>query len=64
MLATQGSAHDLGGIAVVVVLIATMLVVFWRTVVKVALALFAIAVIAIVGFGAVVLWQAMHHVVR
>ena len=40
------------------------LVVFWRTVIKLAIAILAVGLIALVSFGAIVIWQSMQHVVR
>ncbi len=49
---------------VVVVLLATALVVFWRTVIKLAIAILAVGLIALISFGAIVIWQSMQHVVK
>jgi hypothetical protein len=64
MSAAQATAQNADSIVVVVVLLATALVVFWRTVIKLAIAILAVGLIALVSFGAIVIWQSMQHVVR
>jgi hypothetical protein len=44
-----------------IVLIAAVLVIFWRLVLRVLLAIIAIAVMVLVGSGAIVLLQSMHR---
>ena len=54
-------AHDA---AIIVLLFALAIVVFWRTVLKYVIMLTATAVITALGYGAVMMWQNVHHVIR
>jgi hypothetical protein len=61
MFATQGTAQEIENARVALALIAVGLVVFWRVVLRVLLAIIAIAVVITVGAGAIVLLQGMHR---
>ncbi len=61
MFATQGTAQEVENARVALALIAVGIVVFWRVVLRVLLAIIAIAVVVTVGAGALVLLQGMHR---
>ena len=60
MLITHGTIQEVEHAAAALVLIAVGIVIFWRTVLRVLLAVMAVAVIVTVGAGALLL-QAMHR---
>ena len=60
MFAAQGTAQGLETIRVVAVLSAVMLVLFWRTAIKLVIMVLATVVIALLGVGAFVLFERMH----
>jgi hypothetical protein len=64
MFAAQGTAHNLNSIGVLIVLVATMLVVFWRTMIKLMIMMLAITGITLLSLGAIVLTQSMQHMIR
>jgi glucan phosphoethanolaminetransferase (alkaline phosphatase superfamily) len=49
--------------AIIVLLFAMAIVAFWRTVIKYLIMIAATAVIATLGYGAVMMWQNMHHII-
>jgi len=57
MLPSQVSAQDVDNVRVILVLIAAGIMIFWRFLLRIVLAIIAIAV----GVGAVVILQNMHH---
>jgi hypothetical protein len=57
----HGSAQHAESVRTAIVLIAAVLVIFWRHVLRVLLAIIAIAVVALVGSGAIVILQSMHR---
>ena len=61
MFATQGTAQEIENVRVALALIAVGLVVFWRVVLRVLLAIIAIAVVITVSTGVIVLLQGMHR---
>lgn len=61
MFATQGTVQQVENARVALALIAVGVVVFWRTVLRVLLAIIAIAVVVTVGAGALVLLQGVHR---
>ena len=61
MHAIQGAAQEVESARAAIVLIAAVLVIFWRLVLRVLLAIIAIAVVVLVGSGAIVLLQSMHR---
>ena len=61
MHAIHGAAQEVESARAAVVLIAAVLVIFWRQVLRVLLAIIAIAVMVVVGSGAIVLLQSMHR---
>ena len=61
MFATQGTAQEIENARVALALVAVVLVVFWRVVLRVLLAIIAIAVVITVATGAIVLLQGMHR---
>jgi hypothetical protein len=61
MLAIQGAEQEVESAKLAVVLIAAVLVVFWRLVLRVLLAIIAIVVVVLVGSGAIVVLESMHR---
>jgi hypothetical protein len=61
MFATQGTAQEVENARTALVLIAVGTVIFWRVILRVLLAIIAIAVVVTVGVGALVLLQGMHR---
>ncbi len=61
MLAAQGTAQAVENARVALVLIAVGIVVFWRAVLRVLLAIIAVAVVVTVDAGALVLLHGMHR---
>ena len=57
---TQGTVQEVENARVALVLIAVGIVVFWRVLLRVLLALIAIAVVVTVGAGAILLLQGMR----
>jgi hypothetical protein len=64
MLVAQAAVQSAQPAGVAVLLLAVILVIFWRAALKLAVAVVAVGVIALVGYGAIVIWENMHHVVR
>jgi hypothetical protein len=54
----------MGRIQAVVVLIATVAVIFWRDVLKIVLMVVMLLLIILVAFGAVVIIDGMQHVIK
>lgn len=61
MFATSGTAQEVENARVALMLVAVGIVVFWRLVVRVLLAIIAVAVVVTVGAGALVLLQGLHR---
>jgi hypothetical protein len=61
MHAFQGAAQGVESARAAVVLIAAVLVIFWRLVLRAILVIIAIAVVTLVGSGAIVLLQSLHR---
>lgn len=61
MFATQGTAQEVESARAALVLIAVGIVVFWRVIVRVLLAIIAVAIVVTVGAGVLVLLQSMHQ---
>jgi hypothetical protein len=57
----HGAAQEVESARIAIVLIAAVLVVFWRLVLRVLLAIIVIAVMVLVGSGAIVLLQSVHR---
>ena len=57
----QAAVQEVQGTQIAIVLGAIAIVAFWRTIHKCMVMLVAIAIIAALGYGAVVIWQGMHH---
>ena len=65
MLATAAlSAHNASSVQILTILIAIVVVVFWKTALKLAILILVAALIALLGSGAYVLIYHVHHVVR
>lgn len=64
MLAAQAAAQNVRSAVVVMLFIAVTLVIFWRTALKLVIAIITIGVIALIGYGAIVIWEGMQHAVR
>jgi len=47
---------------IVVLLAAIAIVAFWRTVIRCAVVLVSTAIIATLGYGAIMIWQSTHHI--
>lgn len=47
---------------IAVLLTAIAIVAFWRTVIKGVIMLVSIAIIATLGYAAIMVWQDMHHI--
>jgi len=60
MQLTQGTAEELDNAKVALVLVAIVIAVFWRTVLRLVLAVIAAVVVVLLGLGAFALIQAMH----
>jgi hypothetical protein len=61
MHAIPGAAQDVESARAAIVLIAAVLVIFWRFVLRAILMIIAIAVVVLVGSGAFVVLQSMHR---
>jgi hypothetical protein len=61
MHAIHGAAQEVESARAAMLVIAAVLVIFWRQVLRVLLAIIAIAVMVAVGSGAIVLLQSMHR---
>jgi hypothetical protein len=58
----QAAAQNAEGIRVLVLLAAIAVVAFWRTAIRLVLILVVTAIIAAIGYGAIAIYQSMHHV--
>ena len=61
MFATHGTVQEVENARAALVLIAMGIVVFWRVVVRVLLAIIAVAVVVTIGAGVLVLLQGVHR---
>jgi hypothetical protein len=57
----QAALHQAQGTQLAVLIAALALVAFWRTVIKWVVILVATTMIAALGYGAILIWQDMHH---
>ena len=57
----QAAVQEVQGTQIAIVLAAIAIVAFWRSILKCMIMLVAIAIITALGYGAVVIWQNMHH---
>jgi hypothetical protein len=57
----KATAQDAQGVMLAVLLCALTIVIFWKTVLKYAVILVTTAIIATLGYGAIMIWQNMHH---
>jgi hypothetical protein len=57
----QALMEHVDAIWMVVFLVAIVIVAFWRTVVRLLMALAFTAIIATLGFGLLMIWQIIHH---
>ena len=64
MFAAHGTAQAGDSIAVVIVLLATMLVVFWRAVIRLVITILATGIIVVLSYGVITISESMHHVIR
>lgn len=64
MLISQAAVQNAQPAGVAVLILAVILVIFWRAALKLAIAVVAIGVVILVGYGAIVIWENMHHAVR
>lgn len=58
----QAAVQEAEAARIVVVLAAIAIVAFWRTVLRYVIMLVSIAIIATLGYGAIAIWQSMHHI--
>ncbi|MGO8957323.1 MAG: hypothetical protein ACLQFR_08155 [Streptosporangiaceae bacterium] len=58
----QAAAQNADAVRILVLLAAIAIVAFWRLVLRLVIILVAAAVIAGIGYGAIALWQGVHHV--
>jgi hypothetical protein len=61
MQAIHLAAQEVESAKIAIVLIAAVLVVFWRIVLRVLLAIIAIVVVVLVGSGAIVVLESVHR---
>ncbi len=54
-------AQNIEAIRILIALAAITIVAFWRSVIKYVIMLVAITILATLGYGAVMLWQSVHH---
>ena len=57
----QAAAQNVEGIRVLVLLAAIAAAVFWRTMIRLVLILVVAAIISAIGYGAIAIYQNMHH---
>lgn len=57
----QVAAQNADGIRILIIAIAIAIAMFWRRVLRLLLILVLTAIIAAIGFGAIAIWQEMHH---
>jgi hypothetical protein len=57
----QAAVQEVQGTQIAVVLAAIAIVAFWRSILKCVVMLMAIAIIAALGYGAIVIYQNMHQ---
>ncbi|HUB40217.1 MAG TPA: hypothetical protein VMA72_15305 [Streptosporangiaceae bacterium] len=58
----QAAAQNAEGIRILVLLGAIAIIAFWRTAIRLVLILVVTAIIAAIGYGAIAIYQNMHHV--
>jgi hypothetical protein len=58
----QAAAQNAEGIRILVLLAAVAFIAFWRTAIRLVLILVVTTIIAAIGFGAIEIYQTMHHV--
>jgi len=57
----QAGTQEVQGTQIAVLLAAIAVVAFWRTIIKYLVIVVATAILATLGYGAIVIWQNMHH---
>jgi hypothetical protein len=57
----QATVQEVQATQVVVLVIAIAIVAFWRPVLKYVFMIVIAVIIAALGYGAIVIWQDMHH---
>jgi hypothetical protein len=60
MQVTHGTAEEIENAKVVLVLGVIAIAAFWRTLLRIALAIIAALMLVVLGFGALMIFQAMH----
>ena len=60
MFAAQDAAHSTEAVKVLAVLAAVALVAYWRVAIKLMIMIVATILLAILGFGAFVIFEAIH----
>jgi hypothetical protein len=58
----QAAAQNAEAVRIMALLAAIAIVAFWRTLLRLMIILMATAVIAVIAYGAIAVWQNMHHV--
>ena len=56
--------QEMGTVQVIVLIAAILIAVFWRTVLRWRIVLVLTVIIATMGFGLIMIWQATHHMAR
>jgi hypothetical protein len=56
------AGQELEATRITVLLAAIVIVAFWRTLIKCVIVLASVAVIATMGYGAIMIWQSTHHI--
>ena len=58
----QAAAQNAEGIRILLLLAAIAIIAFWRTAIRLVLFLVVTAIIVAIGYGAITIYQTMHHV--
>jgi len=64
MLAANSIAHGLESIQALIVAICVLMITFWRTALKVLLAVAAILMLLLITSGAAIPLQELHHLIK
>lgn len=58
----QAAAQNAEAVRILILLTAIAVVAFWRSLLRLLIIVAAAAVIAAIGYGAVAVWQGVHHI--
>ncbi len=64
MFAAQGTPQTVESVQTVIVLFAAISVIFWKTLLKIALTLAAIAMVVLLTSGVILILQNIHHAAK